>query len=61
MDGIKHSNQIFLFPCILQLTDKLPNFLDMQMEKIAPMPGIRCMRGEGEASMARLVPWYRGS
>jgi hypothetical protein len=30
MDRIKHSNQIFLFPCMQQLTDTLPNFSRMQ-------------------------------
>jgi hypothetical protein len=34
MDEIKYLNQIFLFPCMQQLIDKLLNFSRMQMEKI---------------------------
>jgi DNA polymerase III psi subunit len=44
MDGIKHSNQIFLFQCMQQLTNKLSNFSRMQMEKIAHMQQMGRMR-----------------
>jgi hypothetical protein len=32
MEGIQYSHQIFLFPCMQQLTDTLLNFLCMQIE-----------------------------
>jgi hypothetical protein len=52
MDGIKHSNQIFLFPCMQQLTDMLPNFSHMKIET-------NCACGREASGQAGLV--VRGS
>jgi hypothetical protein len=50
MDGIKHSNQIFLFPCMEQLTDMLSNFSRMQIETNCPHARNGTHTGGGGAS-----------
>jgi hypothetical protein len=58
MKGIKHSNQIFLFSCMQQLTDTLPNSSRMQIKTNYAHATNETHAGGGLA--VRLVRWCGG-